>query len=104
MYSQQSQDTCDTENIDKDCSMKISLKFFANTKLLLLKVILFSKNNQKEVVTVRKIKSFSLAVVELVKNQFFISVGGMLILKMKMELSPILRTIIIICDMIIKYS
>ena len=34
-------------------------------------MVLFSKTNQKEVATVQKIKSFSLAVVELVKNQFF---------------------------------
>ena len=54
--------------MDKDCSMKISLKFSANTKLLLLKMVLFSKNNQKEVATVQKIKSFSLPMVELVKK------------------------------------
>lgn len=66
-----SQDTCDIENMDKDCSMKISLKFSANTKLLLLKMVLFSKKNQKEVATVQKIKSFSLPMVELVKKQYF---------------------------------
>lgn len=65
-------------------------------------MVLFSKKNQKEVATVQKIKSFSLPMVELVKKQYFnlLSVGGMLILKMKMELYPILCTIIIMYNII----
>lgn len=52
-----------------------------------------SKSSQKEVFIVPRSQGLSSTVIELLKNQFFISVGGKLILKIKMEVYSILYTI-----------